>query len=144
MPVNSQIEEGSGSASVALPGGAFAAQAVVVVDPAGRLPGDTGYVGSANPAYTVPVSGELVGVTVATPLPNIPCRLVRLKAEAANTGKVYVGRAGVTVANGTTNTTSGFQLYPGDDTGWLPLDNLNRLSRICTDTTSHLTYLAVS
>jgi hypothetical protein len=87
--------------------------------------------------------GELAGATSATQLPNVACRLVKLKALATNTGKVYLGGAGVTKADGATDTTTGLQLSAGEETGWIPIDNLSRLFRICDGAGDGLTYLAV-
>lgn len=95
-------------------------------------------------AYTAPASGELAGSTSAAQLPNVPCKLVRFRALSANAGKVYIGVAGVTLPNGTTDTTTGLQLAAGDDTGWIPVDNLNRFYRICDNAGDGLTYLAMN
>lgn len=95
-------------------------------------------------AYTTPATGELVGVVAATQLPNIPCKLVRLKARASNTGTVAIGIVGVTMPAGTTTTTAGLELSAGEDTGWIPVDNMNRLYRICSSTAQHLTYMALA
>lgn len=88
-------------------------------------------------------SGELQGSATALQLPSIDCVLVRFKALASNAGNVYLGGAGVTVANGTTDTTSGIQIAPGDDTGWIPVNNLSLLYRICDNAGDDLTYLAL-
>ena len=55
--------------------------------------------------YTKIVSGELIGVTSATQLPDIACTRVTLKAEAANPTFVYLGGAGVTKKDGSTDAT---------------------------------------
>lgn len=95
------------------------------------------------PRGTGIASGELDGETAATQLPNIPCTLVRFKALANNAGNIYLGSAGVTAADGTTDTTTGLQLAAGDDTGWIPLTNLNLLYRICDNAGDDLTYLVI-
>lgn len=87
--------------------------------------------------------GEIQGATGATQMPNVPIKLVRFTALSDNTGSVYIGGPGVTVPNGTTDTTSGLELQPGDDTGWMPMSNLNQLYYICGDITSGMTYLAL-
>lgn len=87
--------------------------------------------------------GELAGSATALQLPNVPCSLVRFKAVASNAGNVYLGGAGVTVVNGTTDVTTGLEIGPGEDTGWLPVDNLNRFYRICDNAGDDLTYLAL-
>ena len=83
------------------------------------------------PEYTTVACGELQGATSATQLPTVSCKIVKFKASAANSGNVYLGKSGVTKPDATTDTTSGLQLAPGDDSGWLPVTNLNLLYRIC-------------
>ena len=87
------------------------------------------------------VSGELQGSATALQCPDIPCSLVYISALASNNGNVYIGASGVTVADGTTDTTSGLELKPG---AVLPffVTNLNLLYRICTGAGDDATYLA--
>lgn len=99
---------------------------------------------SRSEQYTTVASGELAGAISATQMPSVACKLVRFKAHADNVGKVYLGAAGVTVANGITDTTTGLQLAAGDDTGWLPVDNLDRFWRICDNASDDLTYLVLA
>jgi hypothetical protein len=87
------------------------------------------------------VSGELVGVTSATQLPDIPCNRVTLKAEAANPTFVYLGGAGVTKKDGSTDATTGLQLDASEQVT-LEISNLNLLYRICDATGDVLTYIA--
>lgn len=94
-------------------------------------------------AYTTVASGELAGSATAVAMPDIACKLVKFKASYDNTGRVYIGASGVTVANGSTDATTGMQLSAGEETGWIPVDNLNRLFRISDNTTDDLTYLLV-
>lgn len=94
--------------------------------------------------YTSVASGELAGAVSATGLPNIECKLARFKAAASNLGNVYLGGAGVTKPDGSTDTTTGLELAAGEETGWIPIDNLNRLSRICDNTGDDLFYLVLS
>ena len=61
-------------------------------------------------------SGELQGATSATQMPDIDCQLVQFVAANDNTGYVWIGGAGVTAGDGTTDTTSGIPLGPGDFT----------------------------
>lgn len=89
-------------------------------------------------------SGELAGVTSATQCPNLKISLIRFKASVDNVGNVYLGTGNtVTKADGTTDTTTGLQLQPGDDTGWLPAANMNEFWRICDNVGDDLTYLAL-
>lgn len=97
-----------------------------------------------NVQYTRVQMGQLAGVGSATQLPDVQCALVSFKALGVNTGMVYLGGAGVTVDGTATNTTTGFELDAGDATPWIPVDNLNRLYRICDSTADHLSYIALS
>ena len=95
----------------------------------------------ADPATLV--SGELQGNTGATQLPNVACFMVRFKASSSNAGNVYIGGSGVTKVDGTTDTTTGLRLEPGDETGWIPVPgrSLNAFYRICDNAGDALTYL---
>lgn len=88
-------------------------------------------------------TGEIQGATSATQLPDVKCQMVRFKAASTNTGNVYLGVAGVTLPDGTTDATTGFALHPYDDTGWIPVDNLNRFYVICDNSIDDLTYIAL-
>ncbi len=79
--------------------------------------------------YT-PRTGELAGSVTAVQMPNIPCNAARFKARDDNAGNVYIGAVGVTAPDGTTDTTTGFPLDAGDDTGWWVCTNLNQFWRI--------------
>ena len=70
-------------------------------------------------------SGERQGSATAVQLPDIPCRAVAISALSSNAGSVWLGGSGVTVADGTTDTTSGLELEAGDMTQFIPVDNLN-------------------
>lgn len=94
--------------------------------------------------YTTPATGELAGATSATQMPNVACRLARFKARSDNAGSVFIGVSGVTAPNGSTDTTTGLELDAGDDTGWIPVDNLNRFYRICDNTSDDLTYMVLN
>lgn len=97
---------------------------------------------SVVPFQTVK-TGELQGSATALQLPNVPCRLAKLKARQDNAGFVYLGPAGVTKPDGTTDTTTGIELDASEDTGWLLIDNLNRLYRICDNAGDDLTYIVL-
>jgi hypothetical protein len=94
-------------------------------------------------ANYVPITGELAGATSATQMPDRQCSMVRFKAHNDNAGNVYIGGSGVTVANGSTDQTTGLQLDAGDDTGWIPCDNVSRFYRICDNAGDDLTYMAL-
>lgn len=95
------------------------------------------------PTMARPRTGELAGSATALQLPDIPCSMAWLKAVASNAGNVYLGGAGVTVVDGTTDTTTGFELAAGEVLGPLPIDNLNRLYRICDNAGDDLTYFTL-
>lgn len=97
---------------------------------------------AAASVYGSVKSGELAGVTSATRLPSVTCAMVAFRAAAANTGKVYIGGAGVTKVDGTTDTTTGMQLSAGEWTPYLFVANLNVFYRICDGAGDALTYLA--
>ena len=88
--------------------------------------------------------GELQGTASALQNPALACKMVKYKASAANAGNVYLGGAGVTVPNATTDATTGMQLAPGDDSGWLPVSNTNLFYRICDNATDALTFIALT
>jgi len=89
------------------------------------------------------VSGELAGSATALQLPDIPCKMVKFKAVIGNAGNVYLGGAGVTVVDGTTDTTSGYELDAGESTDWIPVTNLNKLYRICDNASDDLVYMVL-
>lgn len=96
-----------------------------------------------NKPFTTVASGELQGSATALQNPSIACKMARFKAVLSNAGNVYLGGAGVTKPNGTTDATTGLELGPGDDTGWIFVDNLSRFYRICDNAGDDLTYIAM-
>lgn len=88
-------------------------------------------------------SGELAGATSATRMPNVACTLVKFKAASDNVGKVYVGGAGVTKADGTTDTTTGWSLAAGEETPYWPVPNVQSFYRICDNAGDDLVYVAL-
>jgi hypothetical protein len=93
--------------------------------------------------YNKVTSGERQGSASAVALPSVKGGLVWIKALIDNVGDVYIGGAGVTKADGTTDTTSGIELNPGDMIGPLPISNLNLLYMICDNTGDDLVYLVL-
>ena len=89
-------------------------------------------------------SGERQGSATAVQLPDIPCRAVAISALSSNAGSVWLGGSGVTVADGTTDTTSGLELEAGDMTQFIPVDNLNVFYIICDNAGDDIVYLALS
>lgn len=96
-----------------------------------------------NP-LTYVVSGERQGSATAVQLPTVGGSMILITALGSNAGNVYLGAAGVTVPNGTTDVTSGLELTPGTMSPWLPLDNLNRLYMICDNAGDDITYLVLA
>jgi hypothetical protein len=94
--------------------------------------------------FTTVVTGELQGSASALQLPDIPCQLVKFRAEATNAGKVYIGGAGVTIPDGTTDATSGWELAAGIESGWIPVNSLKAFYRICDNAGDDLVYMALA
>jgi hypothetical protein len=88
--------------------------------------------------------GERQGSATAVQMPTVSAKFVRVKACVSNAGNVYLGGASVTKPNGTTDTTTGLELAPGDDTGWLPASNLNVFYIICDNATDDVTYMVLA
>lgn len=93
--------------------------------------------------YATVLSGELAGSVTAAQMPQRACKLVKFVALPDNAGNVYIGGASVTVAGGTTDTTSGLVLDAGQDSGWIPIADMNQLFRICDNAGDDLTYIAL-
>jgi len=91
----------------------------------------------------VKASGERAGSTSAVQLPDVAAKFVNIKAVRSNSGNVYVGFAGVTVVDGTTDITSGWELDAGEETGWLPVGNLDALYIICDNAGDDIVYMIV-
>jgi hypothetical protein len=96
---------------------------------------------AGNPTFTTIVCGELQGSATALQLPNIPCSMVYIRAVGSNSGNVYIGGAGVTVPDGTTDVTTGIELDAGQCLPFF-VNNLNVLYCICDNAGDDLTYIA--
>jgi hypothetical protein len=103
-----------------------------------------GQLGIGGLAFGNVGSGELQGSTAALQLPDIDCKMVLLVALASNAGNVYIGGSGVTVPDGTTDTTSGYELTPGAQMPWVTVHNLSVLYRICVNAGDDVTYLTLA
>jgi len=88
--------------------------------------------------------GELSGSAAALQMPSVACKYVKFKAVWNNAGNVYVWGASVTKVDGTTDTTTGFELGASEETGWLPATNMNLFYRICDNAGDDLTYIALT
>jgi hypothetical protein len=88
-------------------------------------------------------SGEIAGATSATQMPNIPCSggALILQAPSGNVGNVYVGGAGVTKPDGSTDTTTGLELEPGGMLQFMPVENLNVYYYIGDNTDDDILYM---
>jgi hypothetical protein len=89
------------------------------------------------------ISGELAGATSATQGPDIDCLKVTFKAVYGNSGNVYLGGAGVTIVDASTDATTGLELDAGDEVS-LVIGNLNEVYRICDNAGDDLTYIALT
>lgn len=116
-------------------------------------PGETDVIGGASAAASAAAYpaglglagvGELQGSATALQLPSLACKMVKFKTEISNAGNVYIGGSGVTKPDGTTDTSTGLELAPGDESGWIPISNLNLLYRICDNAGDDLTYIALT
>lgn len=87
--------------------------------------------------------GGLAGAIAHTQMPSFSCQWVKFKAEATNAGRVAIGGDGVTLPAGATNTTAGWPLAAGEETDWLPCQNLNEFYRICDNAGDDLVYMTL-
>ncbi len=94
-----------------------------------------------NQVYQIRRTGETLVPTSPIQLPNNPCRYARIRARAGNDGIIAIGWSNaVTLPNGTNNTTAGIEMEARDDTHWIPLDNLNRIWAIASNTGDSLVW----
>jgi hypothetical protein len=82
---------------------------------------------NASQYVKVVATGEHAGSTSADQLPDITAKAVNIK--------------GVTVVNGTTDVTSGWELNAEGETGWIPVGNLNELYIICDNAGDDIVYM---
>ena len=88
------------------------------------------------------ISGERQGSATAVQLPDVPCVEVNIKAVLGNSGNVYIGGPGVTKPDGATDATTGIELDANQETGWIAIDNLNKLYMICDNAGDDIVYIA--
>jgi hypothetical protein len=93
--------------------------------------------------FKVPlVTGEIAGSATAAVCPTRVLKAVKFKATLTNAGKVYIGTSSsVTKAAGTSTTTAGWELSPGEETDLLLCSNLNQFYIICDNATDDLVYM---
>lgn len=96
-------------------------------------------------AYTVVATGEVAGSTTALQCPAVTSKMVRFKAHDDNVGNVNLGAStSMTIKDGTTDTTSGLILTPGQDTGWIPAASVSLFWHRETNATDDFTYMALN
>jgi hypothetical protein len=94
-------------------------------------------------SFNTIVSGEVQGGTTAAQMPDVPCALIKIKALSNNSGNVYLGAdSSVSIAGTVTSTTMGYELDAGQETDWLPIDNLNKLWMITDANADDVCYIA--
>jgi len=91
-------------------------------------------------SYKVLSTGEVSGSATAKQLPTLDCKVAVIKACWNNAASVYLGKSTATVADGTTDATTGIELAPGDSIV-LELYNLNELYIIGANATDDITYI---
>jgi hypothetical protein len=92
--------------------------------------------------FTSVKCGEVAGSVTATQMPNLPCDGAALiQAAESNTGNVYLGGAGVTKPDGSTDTTTGIELEPGEGIQFMPISNLNIFYYICDNAGDDILYM---
>jgi len=96
--------------------------------------------GNLRKPINIVAVGERQGSASAVQLPTIAGSLIYIKAVASNAGNVYIGLSGVTKVNGTTDTTTGLELNPGDMIT-LPIASLGDLYMICDNAGDDITYM---
>lgn len=95
-------------------------------------------------AFNTVITGEVQGGITAAQLPAIECALIKIKALRSNSGNVYLGSSSaVTIAGAVTSTTMGYELDAGEETDWLPIDNLNKLWMITDNNADDICYLVL-
>lgn len=87
-----------------------------------------------------PNTGEVNLTGTAAQLPDVACQYGLIKAASGNTGVVYIGGSGVTVADGSTDTTSGYPLAAGEEM-IAPIKNLNLLYGIAATSGDDISYI---
>jgi hypothetical protein len=86
-------------------------------------------------------SGEVSVTTSNQRLPGKRINRVWFQAPKTNGGNLYVGWASATVMDGTTNTTTGWELDKTDTIGPISASNLDEFTVIGTDASDSLIYI---
>lgn len=93
--------------------------------------------------YSHVYSGEVSGSAAIKQLPDVDCRMVMFSAPITNANPIWLGGSTVTLADGTTDITSGFELVAGASTPLIPVVNVNKFYVRCTTATDDILYFAV-
>jgi len=88
------------------------------------------------------LTGEVSGSVTAKQLPDIRYEVLNIKAEISNSGNIYIGVSGVTLPNGITDITTGYELTSGESIWIVVPGNLNSIWIICDNAGDDLVYLA--
>lgn len=86
-------------------------------------------------------TGEKAVGAAVVQLPATRAKSVSVKARSTNTGLIYVGKAGVTVADGTDDATTGFALGAGEEAPPLPVNKLSDVYLIASAAAQGVTYV---
>lgn len=93
--------------------------------------------------YKFIATGLVKTTAAAVQMATIDCRMAQIKSAAGNTQTHYIGGPGVTAPSGTADTTTGWPLAAGEETGWIPVENLNQLYIIGGTAGESLYYMLV-
>lgn len=88
--------------------------------------------------------GEVDIDATAEALPSVAGKIVYLKALSSNSGSIFIGNSdSVTASDGSTDTTTGYELDAGQELGPFPLvdGNLNTIYAIGGAANQVLTYM---
>ena len=103
-----------------------------------------GYIG-----HTFPISGEVAGSATAAQLPAAlqrSCKRVIIRARSDNVAEsVYIGfTSGVTVPNGSSDATTGFELTAASPPLELDIQHSNQIWYICSAATADFTVVILT
>jgi len=89
--------------------------------------------------------GESAGAATAKQCPDIAAKMVHFKAQSTNAGNVYIGlSSSVTVAGGTQDVTTGYELDAGQEITLPTLTgSLDDFFIICDNAGDDLTYMTL-
>ena len=85
-------------------------------------------------------NGVIAVGTSVVKSPNIKTIMVRIKALSTNADSIYIGDKDNSAVLSAAN---GYELEPGDDTGWMPLVNLDRIELISGTAAQSIRYICL-